>query len=72
MTDRLKGLVVALDRDIRDDDAQAIIDAIFMIKGVLAISPSITSGDDWINRTKIKREIGAKLFKILEEDDEAN
>ena len=34
MTDRIKGLTVTLDPDIREDDAQAIIDAIKMVKGV--------------------------------------
>lgn len=39
MTDRHSGYVVALSRDIRDDDAEHIINAIRMIKGVRSVKP---------------------------------
>jgi hypothetical protein len=35
MTDRLKGCVVTFDQDLRTDDAEAILNAIRMVKGVL-------------------------------------
>jgi hypothetical protein len=34
MTDRYNSLTVVLDRDIREDDAEHILNAIRMIKGV--------------------------------------
>lgn len=43
MTDRYSGFAVVLERDIREDDAQAIIDAIKMIRGVAAVEPAIAS-----------------------------
>ena len=66
MTDRLKGFVVTLQRDIRDDDAQPIIDAIKMIKGVLDVEPSISDIDDQMNRSVVKQELREKLWKALE------
>jgi len=39
MTDRHSGYVVTLSRDIREDDAEQIINAIGMIKGVLSVAP---------------------------------
>lgn len=39
MTDRHAGYVVALARDVREDDAQAIVTAIRMIKGVAGVEP---------------------------------
>lgn len=65
MTDRLKGLVVTLDQDYRDDDAEAIINAIRQIKGVLSVSTSIATGEDHFNRTRIKYELGEKLWAVL-------
>ena len=66
MTDRLKGLVVSFSGDIREDDAQGIIDAILLIKGVGSVKTSDFTGDDWINRSQIKIELREKLFKVLE------
>ena len=39
MTDRHSGYVVVLNRDIREDDAEAVINAIRMVKGVLSVEP---------------------------------
>jgi hypothetical protein len=53
MTTRLKGLTVAFTDDIREDDAQAIIDAIQLIKGVLIVEPIENTSDDWIIESRI-------------------
>jgi len=65
MTDRLKGLTVAFDRDIREDDAEAIVSAIKMIKGVLDVQPSYATSEDWMNRCRIRDELGTALWEIL-------
>ena len=67
MTDRLKGLTVALTHDVRDDDAQCIIDAILMIKGVANVTTQIADSGDWINRQQIKHEITSKLHALAKE-----
>lgn len=41
MTDRIRTLTVALDHDYRDDDAQAILDAIRMVRGVAAVEAEV-------------------------------
>ena len=41
MTDRHAGYIVTLDRDIRDDDAQPILDALRMIQGVIDVHPVV-------------------------------
>lgn len=65
MTDRLKGLTVAFDHDIREDDAEAIVNAIKMIKGVVDVKPTYATSEDWINRERIRRELGAALWDVL-------
>jgi len=64
MTDRYKGLMVVFEKDIRDDDAKKIIDAIKMIKGVLNVEPSISTSEDctkhylnWLIQELQKRKI---------------
>lgn len=68
MTDRIKGLTIALDRDYRDDDVQAIVDAIMMIKGVAAVKKSVTNHEDWMNRTQIRLDIHKRLYDALKDE----
>jgi len=65
MTDRYMGLTVVLDEDYRSDNAQRIIDAILMIKGVAKVTPKIATGEDYINRQRVAIEIEKKLFDIF-------
>jgi len=66
MTDQLKGLVVTLEVDVREDCAKNIINAIKMIKGVASVDEVIANPDDHINRQRIKIELTRKLFTVLE------
>jgi len=65
MTDRLKGVVVTFDRDIREDDAEYILNAIRMIKGVIDVTPNVLNSDDHINRMRIENEIREKLWQAF-------
>jgi hypothetical protein len=67
MTDRLKGLTVAFDADIREDNAQAIINAIKMFNGVVAVEATKAGADDYMNRERIKSEFRQKLLEIFQE-----
>jgi hypothetical protein len=44
MTDRYSGFVVTLKDDIRKDEADDIINALSMVKGVLTVQPDIGGG----------------------------
>lgn len=65
MTERLNGVWVAFERDIREDDAQAIIDAIGCIRGVLKVEANVTNANNWIAQTRVRQELGEKLWEIL-------
>jgi len=67
MTTRLKGFTVALEHDIREDDAEAIKSAIESLRHVLAVKPIASDFGDWINRTRIRRELTEKLWDALKE-----
>ena len=64
MTDRIKGLTVALDRDYRDDDVQAIVDAILMVKGVAAVEKSVVDNDEFI----VYRNSQVKIIDAFREE----
>lgn len=66
MTDRVKGFTVALDKDIRIDDIEHIINAIKMVKGVSDVQPLITDSGDFIARVRVRQEFIAKMFVTLD------
>ena len=68
MTDRVKGLYVALERDIRTDDLEVILTAIRMIKGVSGVEYEqfITDPDDWMNRQQVRMELQPIILEFLE------
>lgn len=69
MTNRLYALTVALEKDIREDDAEKIINAIRMIKFVLEVKGNVVTPENWTADMRARHEIGQKLFKVLNEQD---
>jgi hypothetical protein len=67
MTDRYKGFVVTLDRDISEDDAEAVINALRMVKGVVKVEPVEASFDDQIIQTRVQNEVRIALYDALDE-----
>lgn len=65
MTDRYYALTVILEKDIRSDDAEQIINAIRMIKYVLDIKGNVANPETWMAQARERRDIGESLFKIL-------
>ena len=66
MTERYKGFIVTLSDNIREDDAEAIINALRMIKGVADVSPVCANADDRIIRARVWHELTDKVFRALE------
>lgn len=64
MTDRLKGVYVAFDKDYRDDDVEQIIDAIKMVRGVVDVKAVTVNPEDWMNRARVKDEMRDKFFEL--------
>lgn len=67
MTERIKGLVVTLDHDYRDDDVDAIVNAIMMVKGVIDVKKSVTDIDDHMNRTRVVNALRQKVWDLFDE-----
>ena len=65
MTERIKGLTVLLETDKRDDDAEYIINAIRMIKGVVSVNAHIADTDYYLAVETARRELTNKLRDVL-------
>ena len=63
MTNRLSGFKVTLKENMREDDAEDILKAIRMIKGVLQVSP-IEADTFSPEVTRIRIEISEQLRKF--------
>ena len=67
MTDRVKGCWVAFEKPIREDDAEAMVNAIKMVKGVAGVTTSVCDGNDYMTQQTIRFELQGKLFKFLDD-----
>jgi hypothetical protein len=65
MTDRYNAIVVVLENDIRDDDAEPILDAIRMIKGVIRVTPNVSDIDNHIAYQKAEYHLRGRLWDAL-------
>ena len=67
MTDRINVLTVALERDIRDDDIQPLIDAISQLRGVLKVETHVKDPMAWATAVRVKHEIHDRIFQVLKD-----
>lgn len=67
MTDRHAGYIVTLARDIREDDAERIISAILMIKGVMSVDPVVADVGLHMAERRARQDIRDKLWKFAGE-----
>jgi hypothetical protein len=65
MTDRLKGCTVTFEHEIRDDDAEPILEAIRQLRGVADVTPAIMTADDYFVIRRVRRELQDKLLAVL-------
>lgn len=69
MTDRYYALTVILEKDIREDDAEPILNAIRMIKGVQDVKGNVSDVSTYIAQEKARRHFGEKLWHVLYPED---
>jgi hypothetical protein len=67
MTTRLKGFVVTLEHDIREDDAEQVLRALSMVRGVVGVKPIVSDPGDMIIRSRVTAEIYQKIFEVFRE-----
>lgn len=67
MTTRHRGYVVVLERDIREDDAEAVINALKMVRGVIDVKPVESNIDAEISGVRARTEVRQKIYNVLKE-----
>lgn len=66
MTDRVKGITIVLENDIREDDVESLIEAVRHFRGVLTAVPIVALAGNEIERIRAYADIRAQLFKFAE------
>jgi hypothetical protein len=65
MTDRYNAITVVLERDTRDDDAAALLNAIRQLRGVLSVSGNVANLDSHIAQERARHSLGEELWHVL-------
>lgn len=65
MTTRLKGFVVTLEQDTREDDAESTRLAILALRNVIGADPVPVDISDHLNRVRIKTELQTRLWDVV-------
>ena len=67
MTNKFHSITVVLENDIREDEAQKIIDAIYQLRGVIKVSGNVADLLDFIGTSRAKHDLAIKMLSILKD-----
>lgn len=65
MSERVKGFVVTLVDDYRDDAADAVLMALRMVKGVQSVEPITANPDDQVIYSRFSQEVVRDLREVI-------
>ncbi|NIT79722.1 MAG: hypothetical protein GWN58_33745 [Anaerolineae bacterium] len=68
MTDRYHTLTVVLERDTREDDAEHLINAIRMMRGVRSVTGEVANMETHMAEERARHELGQKILDVLYPD----
>lgn len=66
MTDRIKGITVSLEQDVRTDDLEPLMDAIRQLRGVADVELVVADMDDWLARSRVRSELAGDFLEMYE------
>jgi len=68
MTDRYNTITVVLEADMRDDDAEGLLEAIRRMRGVLTVKGDVADPTAFMAEERARRELGRGLWNLLYPD----
>lgn len=68
MTDRAKGFTVTLEKDIRVDEMNFILNALKMVKGVVDVQAIISDHNDFMVENRFKSEFKYKMYEFINKE----
>ena len=65
MTDRINALIVVLDKDVRSDDVQPLVDAIRQLRGVASVGLNVSDSNAYIAKSVARTKLLDQLWSLL-------
>jgi hypothetical protein len=65
MSNRYNYLMVALEADLKDEDAEPLIEAIKQFRGVLSVTPNVSDATAFLAEERARVELANKLWEVL-------
>lgn len=69
MTDRIRSLTVALEKDTRDDDAEKLIEAIRCLRNVAGVTRHPVTPNDFAVETRVRNQLLDSLIATITKGD---
>jgi hypothetical protein len=57
MSDRHGAYIVTMEKGIKDEDSKAVLDALMLIRGVVAVTPCVEDYNTHIATERVRREL---------------
>jgi hypothetical protein len=67
MSDRYNYLTVVLERDLKDEDVEPLIEAIKQFRSVLSVTPNVVDTAALLAEARARNELIQKLWHVLHE-----
>lgn len=65
MTDRVNALLVVLDKDIRSDDVEPLVNAIRQLRNVADVELNIADAESYIAKSQAITELGRRVLDVI-------
>jgi hypothetical protein len=65
MSDRHAGYIVTLEKNVKDEDSEATMDAIRQLRGVVDVRPIVSDVQHHTARMQVRAELGVRLMEVL-------
>jgi hypothetical protein len=66
MTDRIHSITLVLDKDMRDDDCEALINACRQLRHVIGVTPNVSDYEVHTGEVRAHYRISAALYEALQ------
>lgn len=67
MTDRISHLVVGLDDNIREDEIDAVVTALRMVKRVIDVRPVVADYAETLALMRVRTQVLGRLYDAIDE-----
>lgn len=67
MTDRVHSLTLILDRDIREDDIESLVQALYHLKHVIQVDKNVSNIESHMAEGRAKWELRRQLVQVMKE-----